>query len=325
MTFFCRVCMCERRGAEHLFREMMFGTREEFAYLECEICGCIQIKNVPDLSKYYPPDYLSLDESRGVLLASKWKYRLGAKFAGRFLFEKDAIGKFVLDRKPWIAEHFPLSLLDPAIDLKPDMKILDFGCGRGHLLRTLQTFGFRDLTGLDAFIDEDLDLGRGLKIFKGSLGRLDATFDLIMMHHSFEHLIDPAETLSHSKRLLAHGGTLLIRMPIVNKAWESYRENWVQLDPPRHLILYTERGFRKFAEECGFEIEKVVYDSTAFQFWGSEQYRKDIPLKDPRSHDIFENPESVFSAEQIGVWETEAMKLNREGLGDQACFYLRLN
>ncbi len=324
MTFFCRVCETKRDGTVHLLKEMMFGSREIFEYFECEGCGCIQIMEVPDLSKHYPPDYLSLDESRDVLLASKLKYRLAARLVGRYFFCKDSFGKFVLDRKPWIAEHFPPSLRDLADGLRPKMKILDFGCGRGHLLRTLQTFGFLDLTGIDAFISRDLEFSGGLKILKGELDRLDAKFDLIMMNHSFEHLIEPAETLAHCRRLLNEGGTLLIRMPVVNYAWEHYRENWVQLDPPRHLILYTESGFRAFAERQGFKFEKTVYDSTAFQFWGSEQYVSNIPLKDDRSLDIFENPGSIFSADQITKWQNDARELNRNRDGDQACFYLNL-
>lgn len=327
MTFFCRVCRAERRGAEHLLREMMFGTREEFVYRECETCGCIQIKEIPELSKYYPQDYLSLDENRSVLLASKLKYRLAAKLVGRYFLVNDPIGKFVLARKPWLAEHFPPSLLDPQIRLWSEMKILDFGCGRGHLLRTLRTFGFCDLTGLDTFVSDDLDFGKGLKIFKGSFDRLEAKFDLIMMHHSFEHLIDPGETMAQCSQLLANNGRLLIRMPIVNMAWEVYKKNWVQLDPPRHLTLYTESGFRTFAEGCGFKIDKVVYDSTAFQFWGSELYQKDLPLTTSalEKDGGFSGAQAGFSKLELEEWGECAKRFNAEGKGDQACFYLRRN
>jgi hypothetical protein len=107
----------------------------------------------------------------------------------------------------------------------------------------------------------------------------------------------------------------------VNFAWEKYGVNWVQLDPPRHIFLYTERAFRDLAERAGFIVERVVYDSETFQFFGSEQYIKDIPLTDPRSYRGVIS-ESIFTQSQIDEWEALAAKLNAEGRGDQACFYL---
>jgi len=76
------------------------------------------------------------------------------------------------------------------------------------------------------------------------------------------------------------------------------------------------------AEEEGFEIEEVVYDGTAFQFWGSEQYRKDIPLRDERSYLV--HPErSLFSADRMEEYNRFAAELNAKGDADQACFFVR--
>jgi len=41
-----------------------FGLRDEFRYLECGACRCVQLVDVPaDLSKYYPPNYYSFASS----------------------------------------------------------------------------------------------------------------------------------------------------------------------------------------------------------------------------------------------------------------------
>jgi predicted SAM-dependent methyltransferase len=143
-----------------------------------------------------------------------------------------------------------------------------------------------------------------------------------MFHHSFEHLEDPDGTLREAHRLLKDNGYMLIRIPVINFAWEKYGVNWVQLDPPRHLFLYTERAFCSLAEKSGFEVEKIIYDSTAFQFWGSEQYLQNIPLNHPTSH-LNNDGGTVFSQDQMDKWQSEAEVLNLRGRGDQACFYLR--
>lgn len=303
---------------------MMFGTRDEFDYLECGRCGTVQIVEVPDLSKYYPKDYYSLASAGAVAeLTSSIQRRFAVREIGRYFVEgRGAIGRWAAGKRPWLAGHFPASLREPLLGLNFRSRILDFGCGAGELLRILHLFGFRALTGADAFIDGEIHHPEGITIHKLPLEQLEPAFDLIMLHHSFEHLPEPRKALTEIRRLLAAGGTCLIRIPVVNLAWAEYGTDWVQLDPPRHLFLYTERAFRSLAEECGFTVAKVTYDSEAFQFWGSEQYRRSIAMNDPQAYsgDI---SASIFTAEQIAEWERKAEELNAEGRGDQACFYLK--
>ncbi len=322
MDLQCRICGNDAANIIHRAREMMFGTRDEFDYLECSVCGTLQITEIPDLASYYPENYLSFDAETP--LGKTVLHRLAAKFVGRFLMHGEGlVGKAILMLKPGIAFHYAASLRDHPLDIAFDSKILDFGCGSGQLLRSLRHLGFKDLLGADAFISADIEHPEGVRIVKRSLAELDPEFDLIMLHHSFEHLAEPRETLAEIKRLMAPGGTCLIRLPIVNFVWEKYGINWVQMDPPRHLFLYSERAMRQLAEDAGFEVEAVIYDSTGFQFWGSEQYVRDIPLfADGEGGGI--KPSSIFTQAQLAKWDDEAQRLNAESRGDSACFYLRL-
>jgi len=324
MAFTCRICGNPDKNSVSTAREMMFGTREEFDYAECDSCGTLQIVEVPaDLGRYYPADYFAFDEGREIEIGADWMRRLASRFAGKYFLEgKSKLGEFIVKKKPWIRDHYPVSLTYPPLGLDFDSPILDFGCGWGHLLQTLHFFGFRDLTGADAFIDEDIFYPTGVKVYKRRLEEIEPAFDLVMLHHSFEHLPDPLESLRQIHRLVKPGKYCLLRVPVVNFAWEEYSIDWVQLDAPRHLFLYTEKAMNLLAEKTGFEVESVVYDSGSFQFWGSEQYRQDIPLNDPRTYtgDI---SKCLFTQEQMDQWQAQAVQLNAEGRGDQACFYLK--
>ena len=79
---------------------------------------------------------------------------------------------------------------------------------------------------------------------------------------------------------------------------------------------------RVLAESSGFDIETVTFDSTDFQFWGSEQYLNGIPLWSPNSYAL--NPAlSPFSEEQIDDFVEQAEELNARQAGDSARFFLR--
>ncbi len=277
MAFVCRICENGEGIRTLTAREMMYGTREEFEYFECPACGTVQIGEFRDMSPYYPDDYLAFDSK--VEIAETLGRRAAARFAGRELLDgKSLVGKAILKAKPWVADHFPLTLRDQPFGLSFDSRILDFGCGTGKLLRSL--------------------------------------------HHSFEHLPDPHAALKQIIRLIGDTGRCLIRLPVVNFAWEKYGTDWVQMDPPRHLFLYTEKAFLHLAEKSGMTVEHVQYDSGPFQFWGSELYRRDIPLLDERSPWV-DPGSSLFTAEQMARWTAEAEELNRTGRGDMAAFYLR--
>ena len=45
----------------------------------------------------------------------------------------------------------------------------------------------------------------------------------------------------------------------------------VQLDPPRYLTVFSREGMERLCADVGLTIERVQDDSTAFQFWASEQ------------------------------------------------------
>ena len=317
----CRICENTLNNRVQTAREMMFGTREAFDYLECGKCGTVQIVEVPDLSLHYPDTYLSFDSD--VPAAKSLPRRLGARIAGKYLLRgKGILGKYLVQKKPRFKELYPAYLRDFPLDIDFESRILDFGCGIGNLLQSLHYFGFNNLTGADAFIEKDIFYPTGVKIYKKRLDEIESNFDLIMLHHSFEHFPDPLESLGQIHRLMEKESFLLIRIPVVNYAWEKYGVNWVQLDAPRHLFLYTEKSFRNLAEKASFQIENVTYDSGPFQFWGSEQYARGISLTDPKSYWIDKESE-IFTAEQIQRWQDEAEKLNASGKGDMACFYLR--
>jgi hypothetical protein len=143
------------------------------------------------------------------------------------------------------------------------------------------------------------------------------------MNHSFEHMPDPHGVFGHLRRLLDRKGWLVIRTPVATGlVWRKYGVDWIQLDAPRHRFIHTRKSIEVLARAAALVLDSVIYDSTEFQFWGSEQYRLDIPLKDKRSYNVSPS-NSVFSKSQIANFSNQAEEVNRNGEGDQACFYLR--
>ncbi len=317
----CKICGNGQDNQTYQAREMMFGYRDSFAYLECSRCGCLQIVQSPaDVAKYYPHTYhtLSAAHTGPVSLLKRARKRLKC----HALWTGGLLGRAIFGRSyPEDELLYQLRSLGKA-HLSRNSRILDVGSGRGAVLLELKNAGFERLLGVDPFIQSDIQYPNGLRIRRCLIYDVGGQWDLVMFHHSFEHLPDPLETLRRCSELLPYSGWCLIRLPTVSSyAWKKYRENWVQLDAPRHLFLHSVGSMKVLASKTGFRLEEIVYDSTSFQFWGSEQYVRDIPLMAEGSY--CKNPaKSIFSPEEIQSFRKEAEALNARNEGDQAIFYL---
>ena len=56
----CKICKEEGEFEAYKVKEMMKGTKEEFTYILCTNCGCLQIEQVPEnIEDYYYDNYYS--------------------------------------------------------------------------------------------------------------------------------------------------------------------------------------------------------------------------------------------------------------------------
>ncbi|MDO9073340.1 MAG: class I SAM-dependent methyltransferase [Rubrivivax sp.] len=313
----CRVCGSIRVAGRHTALEMMNGTREPFAYFQCADCGCLQIERIPaDLARHYAGGYYSYTPpQRPANPLRRWAVHARHRWA---LHGRDPFGWLMYRR----AAAYAMRSLRP-LELRPDTRLLDVGCGAGLLIFELAELGYRSVLGIDPFIEADRAYDNGARVLKRGLDEASGCWDAVMFHHSFEHVPDPLATLRRTHALLATGGRCLLRVPTVSSyAWQHYGVDWVQLDAPRHLYLFSRESITHLAAATGFDVIDVAFDSDAFQFWGSEQYRRGIALRDERSHAV--NPAAgLFSAAQLADWARRAEELNQAGQGDQAAFVLR--
>jgi SAM-dependent methyltransferase len=312
--FHCRICGACRTGGTYVAREMMFGLRTAFHYVQCAACESLWLTDPPeDFSVYYSGEYYSFANGskgvRGVItnfLRAKrdWSYFGYGGVLGHFLARRYEEGALLSVSK---------------LNLERKSRILDVGCGSGKLLHRMAAVGFKNLAGVDPFLSTEINNGNGMRIRNCRLQDLvGEKFDLVMFHHSLEHAADPKRTLHVAAQLLTPKGKCLLRLPIVAHAWEHYGTNWVQLDPPRHVWVPTEAAVKTLSMSVGLRMETVEYDSTAFQFWGSELWARDVSLRAVDFGDLAGH----FRWRELAEFRERARGLNREGRGDQAVFVL---
>jgi SAM-dependent methyltransferase len=266
---------------------------------------------VPEnLWKYYPQNYYSFQSNNWIY--SILKKRRAYYNSGCFSLIGWAVSTI-------LGNHQGIEAVKRA-KISKTASILDVGCGSGDLLLLLHSLGYRNLTGIDPFVANDICHQNGVNILKKDIFNISHKYDVVMSHHSFEHMANPIQVLEHISRLLNPDGTVIVRLPIAGTfAWKTYGTNWVQLDPPRHIFLPTVTSMKILADKVGLKLGEVIYESNEFQFWGSEQYRNDIPLLDQRSQSTL--IKKALKYRQTRRYRAAAAKLNADGQGDSACFY----
>lgn len=229
----CNCPLCGRALQSVLLeaKDRWFGVSGDFDVRECGDCELAvthpQLRGVA-LARYYPSSYSAWRRPNQILGAPRR----------------------VLSRIR--------SMLPPfgALKLRGRGAMLDVGCGRGDLAAHFAQAGWNSY-GLDnspAAVAAAQEIGVDAR--EGTLASAPwaaASFDLIVMNHSLEHMPDPVEALETARRLLREDGALVVAVPnwqsLQRRAFGTY---WAPLDVPRHLTHFSPQALRLAARQAGF-------------------------------------------------------------------------
>ncbi|MDH4480565.1 MAG: class I SAM-dependent methyltransferase [Rhodoferax sp.] len=137
-------------------------------------------------------------------------------------------------------------------------KLLDVGCGDGAFLEAAQAAGWH-VTGID-FDAKAVAAARlrGVQVICGDLDVLKDNaggYEYITCSHVIEHVHNPSRLMSQMRVLLAPNGRLWLQTPNLESIGHSiFGVNWRDLDPPRHLCLFTPKCLRMLVNASGLHI-----------------------------------------------------------------------
>lgn len=183
------------------------------------------------------------------------------RFIGRKIRKPSGLTGRLLGRL-MAREHVPLvDWMLASVDIRPDARVLDVGCGGGETLRAVARLapdGF--VTGLDYSADmvalarrrnaAAIAAGR-VEVVEGDVAALpfpDAGFDVVLGVETFYFWPDPLAGLREIRRVLRPGGTLALVMDISKPS----------ADAPVPEDVGTRMGFRVY---CGEEMTRMFTEA----------------------------------------------------------------
>lgn len=166
------------------------------------------------------------------------------------------------DRHAWFAGRTRAILKYLDAEMAPrgagkERFVLDIGSGAGNMAHHLAHYG--QVIGVD-FNPRPLPVAqmRGLDVSQGSGAALPfptATFDLVAMLDTIEHIPDELAVLGECQRVLKPGGKLVITVPAFMWLW-SYND-----EINAHQRRYTVPELRQKLDLCGFVGKRISYNN----------------------------------------------------------------
>ena len=324
----CLICgsLLSDKGRDYVIDETMFRIGQSFRYRECEQCGSVNLaEKVSSDTKLYPDNYYSFSIDPAETFNGFLPRLLASAMAKSSLKGNRLFLGFMFRYAPMREVRTLASILlsiSAAYSGSVSKRILDVGTGSGVLPFVLSLAKRSYTLGIDPFLATEKKT-KHFELKQASIQDIHETFNLILFNHSLEHMHDIEQSLAHAKSLLEPGGTIIIRIPTVSsQAWDTHRENWFQLDAPRHTCIPSRKGLTQLASSCGLQIVNNYDDSTDTQFWLSEAVAKGLSTMDATTG-YTAYLTNTHSKQKKRFMRREARKNNSEHRGDQTVLILR--
>ena len=150
-------------------------------------------------------------------------------------------------------------------------RLLDIGCGQGTFLVEMRRAGW-EVQGVEPDSSAAaVARANGVPVVDEPFERTSlppTSFDAVTMNHVIEHFHDPIDALRIARRLVKPGGVLWIATPNLDARGHAvFGRDWMALDPPRHLVLFTRSSLVRAVETTGFKVQGFGSDYSAQSFF----------------------------------------------------------
>jgi SAM-dependent methyltransferase len=268
----CPICGHDRRALlyDDLTDRLWFTAPGRWSLYRCNACGSAFLDPRPTrttigraYASYYthsPPPPARRSDFRAAVLNGYLNGRYGYRLA-----PASRLGVLVrlLPKRRWYADRLARNLASPA----SRGRLLDIGCGAGEFLLRMRAAGW-EVEGLEP---DPAAAARarasGVLVVNAALEEADLapdSFTAITMSHVIEHVHDPLGALQICARALKPDGVLWVATPNLEAlGHKAFGRDWIGLDPPRHLVLFTRASLAAALRTAGFPRQRFLADYSA--------------------------------------------------------------
>jgi ubiquinone/menaquinone biosynthesis C-methylase UbiE len=151
----------------------------------------------------------------------------------------------------------------------PHGRVLEIGCGMGHLLAWLtdryHVFGSDINPWALSQAKRNVPQGQFMLLSAEEVCAFpEAVFDVVIAKHVVEHLRHPEQTIAEMSRVMKAGGLLILATPNLSSPMRTRKKsNWIGYKDPTHVSLKSPEEWLASLRQFGLQPRKVFSDG----FW----------------------------------------------------------
>jgi len=187
--------------------------------------------------------------------------------------QKGSYEQYFLSQRSYAQKIFSLS----QNSLPPESWICEVGCGGGGAIKFFQEQGYQ-VAGCDYDVAAiSFGTQKGVpNLFYGPLDSIgkklpEVQFDLIYLHHVFEHLSDPVLFLKNCQAYLKPTGKILIIVPDISRIDQFGHPpaigNLLMYLHIAHKFNFSLEGIQRIGQEAGYQVMPIKINSNLKTPW----------------------------------------------------------